>query len=47
MERPAWMDRISIDSTVHYGEPCIKGTRIPVSVLVGSLAEYGFQIGGR
>lgn len=39
MERQAWMDRISIDPAVHHGEPCIQGTRIPVSVLVGSLAD--------
>jgi uncharacterized protein (DUF433 family) len=24
---------------VHHGEPCITGTRIPVSVLVGSIAD--------
>jgi len=39
MERQAWMDRISIDPAVHHGEPCIKGTRVPVSLLVGSLAD--------
>ena len=39
MERQAWMDRIQIDSTVHHGEPCIRGTRIPISVLVGSIAD--------
>jgi uncharacterized protein (DUF433 family) len=39
MERQAWMDRISIDPAVHHGEPCIKGTRVPVSILVGSLAD--------
>lgn len=31
-------DRIVIDSTVHHGEPVIRGTRLPVSVVLGSLA---------
>jgi uncharacterized protein (DUF433 family) len=33
------MARISINSAVHHGEPCIKGTRIPVSLIVGSIAD--------
>jgi uncharacterized protein (DUF433 family) len=28
-----------IDLTIHHGDPCIKGTRIPVTTLVGSLAD--------
>jgi uncharacterized protein (DUF433 family) len=39
VDRQAWMARISIDSAVHHGEPCIKGTRIPVSLIVGSIAD--------
>jgi uncharacterized protein (DUF433 family) len=39
MERQVWMDRIQIDPAVHHGEPCIRGTRIPLSVLVGSIAD--------
>ena len=39
MERQAWMDRIVVDPRLHGGEPSIKGTRIPVSVIVGSLAD--------
>ena len=39
MERQVWMDRIVVDPRLHGGEPCIKGTRIPVSVIVGSLAD--------
>lgn len=39
MERPEWMDRIVVDPKRHGGEPCIKGTRIPVSVIVGSIAD--------
>jgi uncharacterized protein (DUF433 family) len=33
------MARISIDSAVHHCEPCIKGTRVPVSLIVGSIAD--------
>jgi uncharacterized protein (DUF433 family) len=39
VDRQAWMERIAIDPAVHHGEPCIKGTRIPVSVIVGSIAD--------
>lgn len=31
-------DRISIDPEVMGGQPCIKGTRVTVSVLVGLVA---------
>ena len=31
--------RISIDPTVCHGQACIKGTRIPVSQLLGMLAN--------
>jgi uncharacterized protein (DUF433 family) len=24
---------------LHHGDPCIKGTRIPVSIILGSLAD--------
>jgi uncharacterized protein (DUF433 family) len=34
-----WRDRIIIDPTIHHGDPCIKGTRVPVSVIAGSLAD--------
>jgi uncharacterized protein (DUF433 family) len=34
-----WRQRIVIDPAIHHGEPCIKGTRVPVSVIVGSIAE--------
>ncbi len=34
-----WHKFISVDPEVHHGEPCIKGTRIPVSVIVGSIAD--------
>ncbi len=31
-------DRIVIDPAVCHGKPIIKGTRVPVSIVVGSLA---------
>ncbi|NOT06023.1 MAG: DUF433 domain-containing protein [Anaerolineales bacterium] len=30
---------IAADSDIHHGEPCITGTRIPVSMIVGSVAD--------
>jgi uncharacterized protein (DUF433 family) len=37
--RRQWQDRIAIDPDIHHGDPCIKGTRIPVAMVVGSLAD--------
>jgi uncharacterized protein (DUF433 family) len=34
-----WAERIVVDPEIHHGEPCIRGTRIPVAVVLGSLAE--------
>jgi len=34
-----WQDRIVIEPDLHHGDPCIKGTRIPVTMIVGSLAD--------
>ncbi len=34
-----WRERIVCEPDLHHGEPCIKGTRIPVAVLVSSLAD--------
>jgi len=34
-----FMERIFSHPDVRGGEPCIKGTRIPVSVIVASFAE--------
>lgn len=31
-------DRVSIDPAVCHGKPVIKGTRVPVTVVVGSLS---------
>ena len=34
-----WHKHISVDPEIHHGEPCITGTRIPVSMIVGSVAD--------
>lgn len=39
MSRINWKDYIVIDPDVHHGDPRIRGTRIPVSTIVGSLAD--------
>ena len=39
MSSEDWRARIVIDPNIHHGVPCIRGTRVPVSVLIGSLAE--------
>ena len=37
MEKMAWENRISMDPDVCHGKPCIKGTRIMVSVVLDYL----------
>jgi uncharacterized protein (DUF433 family) len=39
ISRIDWKDRVVIDPGIHHGDPCIKGTRVPVSVIVGSIAD--------
>ena len=39
MTRINWQNHIVIDKDIHHGEPCIKGTRVPVAILVGSIAD--------
>jgi uncharacterized protein (DUF433 family) len=39
MTRTRWQERVVIDRDLHHGDPCIKGTRIPVATIVGSLAD--------
>ncbi|RMH08648.1 MAG: DUF433 domain-containing protein [Nitrospirae bacterium] len=39
MSKKDWKERISIDPNVCHGRPCIKGTRIWVSLIVDNLAE--------
>jgi uncharacterized protein (DUF433 family) len=34
-----WQERVVVDNDIHHGDPCIKGTRVPVSMIVGSLAD--------
>lgn len=34
-----WQDRISIHPQVCHGRPCIKGTRVIVSVILANLGE--------
>jgi uncharacterized protein (DUF433 family) len=34
-----WRERIVIDPAIHHGKPCIKGTRVSVSVIVNSIAD--------
>lgn len=33
-----WQDRINIDQAIMHGKPVIKGTRVPVYIIVGGLA---------
>jgi uncharacterized protein (DUF433 family) len=33
-----WQDRISSDPNICHGKPCIKGTRVMVSVILDNLA---------
>jgi uncharacterized protein (DUF433 family) len=35
----SWQERISIDPEICHGKPCIKGTRIMVSVILDNLAD--------
>jgi uncharacterized protein (DUF433 family) len=39
MNRIQWYERIVVAPDLHHGDPCIKGTRIPVAMIVGSLAD--------
>ena len=39
LERISWQQHVVSDAEVHHGEPCIKGTRIPIAIIVGSLAD--------
>lgn len=35
----SWQDRITSDPDVCHGRPCIKGTRVMVSVIIDNLAS--------
>jgi uncharacterized protein (DUF433 family) len=39
MTRVHWQQYVTFDPDIHHGDPCIKGTRIPVAIIVGSLAD--------
>lgn len=39
MARIRWQDHIIVAPDIHHGEPCIKGTRVPVAMILGSLAD--------
>jgi uncharacterized protein (DUF433 family) len=39
MGRIFWQERIVLEADLHHGEACIKGTRVPVATIVGSLAD--------
>jgi uncharacterized protein (DUF433 family) len=39
MSRVRWQERVAVETDLHHGDPCIKGTRIPVAMIVGSLAD--------
>ena len=39
MGRVRWQERVVIAEDLHHGDPCIKGTRIPVAMIVASLAD--------
>jgi uncharacterized protein (DUF433 family) len=39
MPTDTWRERIVCDAQIHHGEPCIRGTRIAVAVIVASLAD--------
>lgn len=39
MEKPDWRERISINPSVCHGKPCIKGTRIWVSLILDFMAS--------
>jgi len=38
-KRIDWQDHIEASLDLHHGDPCIKGTRIPVKTIIGSLAD--------
>lgn len=38
-----WRHRIVCDPLIHHGEPCVKGTRIAVAVIVASLADMSIE----
>lgn len=39
MKRIRWQERVVMEPDLHHGEPCIRGSRVPVTMIVGSLAD--------
>jgi uncharacterized protein (DUF433 family) len=39
VEQPVTLDRITFDSSIMGGRACIRGMRIPASILVGQIAH--------
>ncbi len=39
----ASLDRISIEPTIRFGKPCVRGTRITVGEVLGFLASGGTE----
>lgn len=39
MDREGLLKRISVDPNVCFGKPCVRGTRVWVSLIVDNLAE--------
>ncbi len=39
MNEADWKKRITVDPAIHHGDPVITGTRVPVSIIVASIAE--------
>lgn len=38
MHRAQLLERITVDPAVHHGQPCIRGTRTPVHIIVEAVA---------
>jgi uncharacterized protein (DUF433 family) len=38
-----WRDRIVSDPDLHHGEPCVRGTRVSVGVVVASMADLSID----
>ncbi len=34
-----WQDHITVDPTILHGKACVRGTRIPVAVVLANLAD--------
>jgi len=39
MARIDWKDRIAVNLSINHGEPSVKGMRVPVVVIIASLAD--------